>query len=86
MPNLHELEAALPVAPLKLLVLDSAKSLGNSVNNYLVNFRRDVKNIAKNEPAFDGYVSDNYIVDTSCPRFGTGEAKGIISESVRGKD
>ena len=40
MPNLHELEAAIPVAPLKLVVMDSAVRLGNSVNNYLVNFSR----------------------------------------------
>lgn len=86
MPNLHELDVALPVAPLKLIVLDSATKLGNNVNNHLVTFRRDIKNFAKNEPAFEGYVSDNYIVDTSCPRFGSGEAKGIIGESVRGKD
>lgn len=86
MPNLHELEAAIPVAPLKLIVLDSAARLGKQVNNYLVNFRRDVKNIAKNDPAFEGYVSDNYIADTTCYRFGTGEGKGVISESVRGKD
>ena len=86
MPNLHELEAAIPVAPLKLIVLYSAARLGKQVNNYLVNFRRDVKNIAKNDPAFEGYVSDNYIADATCYRFGTGEGKGVISESVRGKD
>ena len=86
MPNLHELEAAIPVAPLKLIVLDSAARLGKQVNNYLVNFRRDVKNIAKNDPAFEGYVSDNYIADATCYRFGTGEGKGVISESVSGKD
>ena len=51
MPNLRELEAAIPVAPLKLVVMDSAAPLGKSVNNYLVNFRRDIKNIAKNDPA-----------------------------------
>ena len=86
MPNLHELEAAIPVAPLKLIVLDSAAKLGNSVNHYLVNFRRDIQNIAKNDPAFEGYVADNYIADAACYRFGTGEAKGVIEESVRGKD
>ena len=86
MPNLRELEAAIPVAPLKLIVLDSASKLGEQVNHYLVNFRRDIKNIAKNDPAFEGYVSDNYIVDATCYRFGTGEGKGVISESVRGKD
>ena len=86
MPNLSELEAAIPVAPLKLIVLDSAIKLGQSVNNHLVHFRRDVKNIVKNDPAFEGYVSDNFIVDASCCRFGSGEGKAVISESVRGKD
>lgn len=86
MPNLRELEAAIPVAPLKLIVLDSASKLGEQINHYLVNFRRDIKNVAKNDPAFEGYVSDNYIVDAACYRFGTGEGKAVISESVRGKD
>lgn len=86
MPNLHELEAAIPVAPLKLIVLDSAAKLGAQVNNHLINYRKNVKNIAKNDPAFEGYVSDNYIADAVCYRFGTGEGKGVISESVRGKD
>ena len=83
MPNLSELEAAIPVAPLKLVVLKSAERLGNSVNNHLVSFRRDVKNIIKKDPAFEGYVSDNYILDSTCYRFGTGEGKAVISESVR---
>jgi ribose-phosphate pyrophosphokinase len=29
---------------------------------------------------------DSYIVHASCPRFGTGEAKGLINETVRGHD
>lgn len=86
MPNLHELEAAIPVAPLKLVVMDSAAMLGNKVNKHLVNFRRDVKNIAKNDPAFEGYVADNYILDSACYRFGSGEGKAVINESIRGKD
>ena len=86
MPNLLELEAAIPVAPLKLVVMDSAAMLGNKVNNHLVNFRRDVKNIAKNDPAFEGYVADNYILDAACYRFGTGEGKAVLYESIRGKD
>ena len=86
MPNLSELEAAIPVAPLKLIVMDSAEKLGNNVNHYLVNFRKDIKNIAKNDPAFRGYVADNYIVDSTCYRFGSGEGKAVIDESVRGKD
>ena len=86
MPNLSKLEAAIPVAPLTLIVMDSARNLGNSVNHYLVNFRKDVKNIAKNDPAFQGYVSDNFIADAACHRFGSGEGKATIDESIRGKD
>ena len=86
MPNLSKLEAAIPVAPLKLIVMDSARNLGNSVNHYLVNFRKDVKNIAKNDPAFQGYGSDNFSADAACHRFGSGEGKATIDESIRGKD
>lgn len=86
MPNLTELEAAIPVAPLKLIVMDSATRLGNSVNNYLINYRKEIKNFAKNDPAFEGYVSDNFLVNANCCRFGTGEGKATIVESVRGKD
>lgn len=86
MPNLRELEAAIPVAPLKLIVMDSAATLGASVNNHLINFRKNVKNIAKNDPAFEGYVADNYILDSACYRFGSGEGKAVLGESIRGKD
>ena len=86
MPNLRELEDAIPVAPLKLIVMDSALKLGTSVNNYLVNFRRDVHNFAKSDPAFQGYVEDNYIVNSQCYRFGTGEGKAVMFDSIRGTD
>ncbi len=86
MPNLHELENAMPVAPLKLLALESAETLGNRVNEYLVDFRKTIHNTLKDDPAFQGYAEENYLVEASCPRFGSGESKGILSESLRGKD
>lgn len=86
MPNLVELESAMPVAPLKLLALDSCKELGNRVNEYLVDFRKNVHNDIKQDPAFRGYSEENYLINAACPRFGSGEGKGILSESVRGKD
>ncbi len=86
MPNLAELESALPVAPLKIIALDSCKELGDRVNEYLVDFRKHVNNNIKEDPAFREYSVDNYLVEASCPRFGTGESKGILKESVRGDD
>ena len=86
MPNLHELENALPVGPLKIIALDSAQRLGSSVNNYLVSFRKNLQNASHNDLIFRGYTADNYLVDADCPRFGTGEGKGVLHESVRGAD
>ena len=44
MPNLHSLENALPVAPLKLVVMDSAQKMGEEINSYLVEFRKNINN------------------------------------------
>lgn len=86
MPNVRELENALPVAPLKVLAMESAGTIGKRVNNYLVEFRKNMKNTRHDDPAFQGYIENSYLVDASSPRFGSGEGKGIIRESVRGKD
>lgn len=86
MPNLSELEKAFPVAPLKIIALESCETLGRHINDYLVEFRKNVQNVAKDEPAFVGYAEDNYLVDFATPRFGSGEGKGVLNESIRGKD
>ena len=87
MPNLRELENAMPVAPLKLIALPSAEQMGRRINDYLVEFRRSINNEkVKNDPAFHGYIESNYLTLADCPRFGTGEAKGAFHESIRGKD
>ncbi len=86
MPNLQELENAMPVAPLKIVAMPSAKGLARSVNDYLIGYRKSVNNKVKNEPAFHGYIESSYLTDFECPRFGSGEGKAIFHESIRGKD
>ena len=86
MPNLRELENALPVGPLKIIALNSAEKLGRNVNDYLVTFRRNMRKTVHDDPAFRGYIENNYLVDANCPRFGSGEGKGELHESVRGTD
>ena len=76
----------MPVAPLKLMVLNSAAELGNEINNYLVNFRSKVNNVYNNDPAFQGYAEKNYLFHFSTPRFYSGEGKAVLDETVRGKD
>jgi len=86
MANTDLLEKSIPVAPLKLIVMDSAKKIGENVNSHLVQFRKSINHIAKHDSAFEGYLSDNYIIDSDCYRFGTGEGKALIHESIRGAD
>ena len=86
MPNLELLEQALPVAPLKIAALESCSELGQKVNDYIVQFRRETLKEDLNSPLFSNYQTDNYLIECHCPRFGSGEAKGLLKESVRGKD
>ena len=87
MPDLSELENAMPVAPLKIVALPSAAKMGRRINNYLVEFRKNVHNDkVKSDPAFHGYFEKNYLVDFETPRFGSGEGKAVFNESIRGKD
>lgn len=86
MTNIQEMETALPVAPLKIAALESCRELGQKVNEYIVRFRQETFHTSLNSPLFSSYKLDNYLIGCQCPRFGTGEAKGLLNESVRGKD
>ncbi len=86
MPNIKLMETALPIAPLKIAALDSCRELGHKVDQYIVRFRQDTLKESLDSPLFSSYQSDTYLVGCQCPRFGTGEAKGLIHESIRGKD
>jgi len=86
MSNIEQIEQAMPVAPIKLIIPDSAKELGLSVNKYLIEFRRGLHDKFLVDPAFQGYEKDNYIADISLPRFGSGECKCEIKDTIRGDD
>ena len=76
----------IPVGALGLIALDGCTEMGAKVNDYLVKWRKEDGHVHKNDVAFTGYEKDTYLIDAKGPRFGSGEAKGIINESVRGKD
>ncbi len=76
----------IPVGALGLIPITGCEELGEQVNKYLVKWRKESENQHIGDVVFNGYVRDNYIINTKVPRFGSGEAKGIISESVRGMD
>ena len=79
-------ESVPPIAPLKLAALDGCRELAENADKYLVKFRETSNQQFQNTPDFQGYHEASYIIRSSCPRFGTGEAKGILYDSVRGVD
>ena len=84
--NIELLEKTLPVAPLKIAAMESCRELGQKVNDYIVSFRENTINEVTESPLYVNYKMNNYLVDCTCPRFGTGEAKGVLKETIRGTD
>ncbi len=76
----------IPVGSLRLIPLEGCRELGEKVDRYLIKWREERENEHKSSLAFAGYQRDSYIMDAQISRFGTGEAKGVIKESVRGAD
>ncbi|MDD2978454.1 MAG: ribose-phosphate pyrophosphokinase [Hespellia sp.] len=86
---LHRSERTLetiPVGALGMIPVEGCTELGKQVDKYLVKWRKESALEYKDDIAFSGYEKDSYIINAKVPRFGSGEAKGIINESVRGKD
>ena len=89
MSNQYVFNDRLPLAPLKIAALESCRDLAQKVNDHIVNFRRnDAEELLRRQGnlQYRGYDVDSYLLDCACPRFGSGEAKGIVNESVRGTD
>ncbi len=63
------------VAPLGIVALQSANELGNKINNYLIDWAKK-----------GGYDYDTFLIDNQCPRFASGDSKGLIKSTVRGYD
>ena len=76
----------IPTGALGLIPLASCTELGEKVNQYLVKWRDTRHNAHKDNIAFKDYHRASYIVNADTPRFGSGEAKGVIKDSVRGYD
>lgn len=86
MPQYDYTIDAIPYGSLGIIALESSREIGNKINDYIVEWRKDRDNQNQSAIAFADYKRDSYLLEASCPRFGTGEAKGLIKESVRGTD
>ncbi|MBQ7536436.1 MAG: ribose-phosphate pyrophosphokinase [Stomatobaculum sp.] len=82
-------DTILPVAPLKIAALESCRDLAEKVNSHLIRMRKADEKAAESRTKslhYRGYDAETFLLDINCPRFGTGEGKGQINESIRGTD
>ncbi len=76
----------IPVGELGIIALKSCETLGKKIDAHIVQWRREREHEHLGSPLLQTYSKDSYLVDASVPRFGSGEAKGIINDTVRGDD
>ena len=81
-----KLAETIPVGNMGILALESSREMGNRVNDYIVEWRQERSRMEAPASSIADYSKDSYLIDCACPRFGSGEAKGLIRESVRGDD
>ncbi len=77
---------SIPVGSLGIVALDSCRQLGEKIDKYIVKWRSDREHKHSSSPELEEYCRDTYLIRTSSPRFGSGEGKGIVHDSVRGAD
>ena len=76
----------IPYGKLGIIALPGCEELGQKIDRYIAKWREESENEHKSSIIFDGYHKDSYLINVSCPRFGTGEGKAVINQSVRGYD
>ena len=81
-----KLVETIPFGTLGILALESSQEMGKRVNDYIVDWRAERAKKHTAASSLAGYNRNSFLIHSACPRFGSGEAKGIISESVRGED
>ena len=75
-----------PFGQLALITVSGCEAMGKEIDAYLQDWRAERQHEHEDSPAFAGYLRPTYIIETKEPRFGTGEGKGVVAESVRGMD
>ena len=82
----QQLDRSMPVAPLAIIALPSAKDMGEKVSSYISAFRRLADETGKMVPHRENYYQDSYLMEVNLERFQTGEGRAVLRESARGKD
>ena len=76
----------IPVGPLGIIALPGCEDLAKKIDDYLTSWRRERESEHKDTIAFYGYERDSYLIKANFTRFGSGEGKCLLNDTVRGYD
>lgn len=76
----------IPYGPLGIIAMPGCEAFADKVDQYLVQWRKNQALEHQGSIAFYGYQRETYKINISNPRFGSGESKAVINETVRGYD
>ena len=79
-------EEIVPYGPIGIVALKGMDEMAKTVDSFLVEWRHERGIAEQNSILFKGYDKETFIVDSDCPRFGSGEGKGVIKSTTRGHD
>ena len=78
---------SIPYGKFGIIAMRGTETIAKKIDQYIVKWREENTDFVEtNSINIEGYVKDSYLIDYTAPRFGTGEAKAVINETVRGSD
>ena len=80
LPTDESYARSVPGARLAIVAMNGCEGIAAKVDEYLTTWR------ARRDIDMEGYKRDSYLIQCACPRFGSGEAKGVLKQSVRADD
>ncbi|MCR4672754.1 MAG: ribose-phosphate pyrophosphokinase [Lachnospiraceae bacterium] len=81
--DIEEFRDSIPVGELGIIPMESSAEMGKVIDKFIVDWRKERAEVFQ---PLGEHCKDSYIVPAKCSRFGTGEAKGTLLETIRGKD
>ncbi len=76
----------IPFGKLGIIAMPGCEEFAGKIDKYISRWRQENKALNDSPLSIAGYTKQSYLIDYNCPRFGSGEGKAVINQSVRGYD
>ena len=78
--------SSIPFGPLGVIAMAGCEEMGAKISDWLEKWHQHQEDNDADYYTTTGKSHSSFLIKAQCPRFGTGEGKGVIKETVRGYD